>query len=1062
MQNKGLIRFLAIAFVLVCLFQLSFSFATKSVENKAKASAVKYVESAQGKSDIDDCLKRQGNSDMSAAELKNLTAIVTDSLRTSKETYYLDSMANEKVWMGFTYKKCQAREINLGLDLKGGMNVMLEVSTVDVVKALANYTNDEVFNKAIDMALEQQKKSVNEDFVSLFYDAIISIKPDVRLAGYFSSQLTGTTLNDDNNTILAKLKEETTSAYDRTYEILRKRIDKFGVAQPTIQRLQASERILVELPGVKDPQRVRKLLKGTAQLEFWATYSGDMSDSRYLNEYNRVSGYLTATDEYLASKADLAAETTDTNVVADSTAAETEAPAVAATEAPAVAATAESDPQSEQYKKEHPLMSLFAQWQGYPVYPPVVFRAAEADTATVNRMIAEGVKAGKVNAREVKYLWSVKPVEDGSNVFELYAIKIEDYDRNTNLPKAKLDGSVITDARQDFSNTDGNEISMSMNSEGAHAWKNITHDNVGKCVAIVLDDQVYSAPRVNGEIAGGRSSITGNFTLEEAKDLANVLKSGKLPAPARIVQEAVVGPSLGQESIHKGLVSFILAFIIVLIYMVVFYNRAGWVSVVALVTNVFLLMGVLASIGAVLTLPGIAGIVLTMAMAVDGNVIIYERIKEELRAGKGVANAVEEGFKNAMSAIIDGQVTTFLLGLVLIMFGSGTIQGFAVTLCIGIVTSLFTSIFITRLVIDWMLNHKKKINFSFSFTENFMRNANIDFMGKRKTFYIIGICAIVLCLVGIFGRHLSMGIDFTGGRTYVVRFDKDVNVVDVRSSLAAQFEEAPEVKSYGPSNQVKITTNIDAADYYDAYREAHNLSATDTITDEMVVNERLFAGTKQFFGVTDDGKEITMQQFADAEVYPYGIIQSEQVEATMATDMKRSSILAVLGGLLVIFAYIGIRFRSWRFGVGSVAALAHDTILIIGMFALLRGLLPFNLDVDQSFIAAVLTVIGYSINATVVIFDRVRENRNLYPKRDLLQHMNDAINATLARTINTSGTTFFTLLMMFIFGGEVIRGFIFALLVGVVCGMFSSVCLACPIVYEVSKKREAKRLNSVK
>ncbi len=1052
MQNKGLIRFLAIAFVLVCLFQLSFSFATRSVENKAKASAAKYVESAQGKSDIDACLKRQVNSDMSAAEMKNLTAIVTDSLRATKETYYLDSMANEKVWMGFTYKKCQAREINLGLDLKGGMNVMLEVSTVDVVKALANYTNDEVFNKAVEMALEQQKKSVNEDFVSLFYDAIVSIKPDVRLAGYFSSQLTGTTLNDDNNTILSKLKEETSSAYDRTYEILRKRIDKFGVAQPTIQRLQASERILVELPGVKDPQRVRKLLKGTAQLEFWATYSGDMADSRYLNEYNRVSGYLTATDEYLASRGNLNAEVADSNAVAE------DSVDVDETLAPAVT---ESDPQSEQYKKDHPLMSLFAQWQGYPVYPPVVFRAVEADTATVNRMIAEGVKAGKVNAREVKYLWSVKPIEEGSNVFELYAIKIEDYDRNTNLPKAKLDGSVITDARQDFSNTEGNEISMTMNSEGAHAWKNITHDNVGKCVAIVLDDQVYSAPRVNGEIAGGRSSITGNFTLDEAKDLANVLKSGKLPAPARIVQEAVVGPSLGQESIHKGLVSFILAFIIVLIYMVIFYNRAGWVSVVALVTNVFLLMGVLASIGAVLTLPGIAGIVLTMAMAVDGNVIIYERIKEELRAGKSLANSIDEGFKNAMSAIIDGQVTTFLLGLVLIMFGSGTIQGFAVTLCIGIVTSLFTSIFITRLVIDWMLNHKKKLNFSFSFTENFMRNANVDFMGKRKMFYIIGVCAIVLCFVGIFGRHLSMGIDFTGGRTYVVRFDQDVNVVDVRASLASEFDEAPEVKSYGPSNQVKITTNIVAADYYDAYREAHNLTATDTITDEMVINEKLFAGTKQYFNKTDDGKEISLQQFADAEVYPYGIIQSEQVEATMATDMKRNSILAVLGGLLVIFAYIGIRFKSWRFGIGSVAALTHDTILIIGMFALLRGLLPFSLDVDQSFIAAVLTVIGYSINATVVIFDRVRENRTLYPKRDLIQHMNDAINATLARTINTSGTTFFTLLMMFVFGGEVIRGFIFALLVGVVCGVFSSVCLACPIVYEVSKKREAKRLNTV-
>ena len=1055
MQNKGLIRFLAIAFLLVCLFQLSFSFATKKVENKAKAIAANYVESEQGQKDIDACVKRHGNSEMSAAELKNVTSIVTDSLRNVKETYFLDSMANEKVWMGFTYKKCQAREINLGLDLKGGMNVMLEVSTVDVVKALANYTNDETFNKAIEMALEQQKKSVNEDFVSLFYDAIISIKPDVRLAGYFSSQLTGTTLNDDNNTILSKLKEETSSAYDRTYEILRKRIDKFGVAQPTIQRLQASERILVELPGVKDPQRVRKLLKGTAQLEFWATYSGDMQDPRLLAEYNRVAGYLQATDEYLASRGTTAvAENENDTVAAEETVVDSVDNAVAET------LPGETDVQSEQYKKEHPLMSLFAQWQGYPAYPPVVFRATEADTATVNRMIAEGIRAGKVNAREVKYLWSVKPIEENSNIYELYAIKIEDFDRNTNLPKAKLDGSVITDARQDFSNTEGNEISMTMNSEGAHAWKNITHDNTGKCVAIVLDDQVYSAPRVNGEIAGGRSSITGNFTLDEAKDLANVLKSGKLPAPARIVQEAVVGPSLGQESIHKGLVSFILAFIIVLIYMVFFYNRAGWVSVVALVTNVFLLMGVLASIGAVLTLPGIAGIVLTMAMAVDGNVIIYERIKEELRLGKSVANAVDEGFKNALSAIIDGQVTTFLLGLVLIMFGSGTIQGFAVTLCIGIATSLFTSIFITRLVIDWMLNHKKKLDFSFSFTENFMRNVHINFLDKRKVFYIIGVCAIVICFIGIFARGLSMGIDFTGGRTYVVRFDQDVNVVDVRASLSNEFDEAPEVKSYGPSNQVKITTNIVAEDYYDAYRAAHNLTAKDTITDEMVINEKLFAGTKQFFGQTDNGKEITLNQFSDADVYPYGIIQSEQVEATMATDMKRSSILAVLGGLLVIFAYIGIRFKSWRFGVGSVAALAHDTILIIGLFSLLRGLLPFGLDVDQSFIAAVLTIIGYSINATVVIFDRVRENRTNYPKRTLLEHMNDAINATLARTINTSGTTFFTLLMMFIFGGEVIRGFIFALLIGVLCGMFSSVCLACPIVYEVSKRREEKKLQS--
>ena len=1042
MQNKGLIKFLAISFVLVCLFQLSFTFVTRSIEKSAKERAVRYVESEQGKEAVSQTVQNRGGNALSGAELKNLTTIVTDSLRQSRETYILDSMSNKKVWLGFTYKKCQAREINLGLDLKGGMNVMLEVSTVDVVKALANYTQDPDFNKAIEMALEKQKKTTNSDFLSLFYESITSIKPDVKLAAYFSNQLTGTSLTDNNDVIYSKLKEETSSAYDRTYEILRKRIDKFGVAQPTIQRLQASERILVELPGVKDPQRVRKLLKGTAQLEFWATFSGDMNDSKLLNDYNRVAGYLNATDEYLARRGSAVEEAdTDSTMTVDSSAVVTEQDRIA---------------------DEHPLLALAApQNPRHPVYPPVVFQAAEADTAAVSRMIAEGVAAGKVNAREVKYLWSAKPIEDGSNVFELYAIKIEDYDRNTNMPKAKLDGSVITDARQDFGSNEGNEISMTMNSEGAHAWKNITHDNIGKCVAIVLDDQVYSAPRVNDEISGGRSSITGDFTLEEAKDLANILKSGKLPAPAKIVQEAVVGPSLGQESIHKGLVSFILAFVIVLIYMVLFYNRAGWVSVVALVTNVFLLMGVLASIGAVLTLPGIAGIVLTMAMAVDGNVIIYERIKEELRAGKSITNAVDEGFKNAMSAIIDGQVTTFLLGLVLIMFGSGTIQGFAVTLCIGIVTSLFTSIFITRLVIDWMLNHKKKLNFSFKMTENFMRNANVDFLSKRKTFYIIGCAAILICFIGIFGRHLGMGIDFTGGRTYVVRFDKDVNVVDVRADLAKEFEEAPEVKSFGPSNQVKITTNIVAEDYYDEYRAAHGLSEGDTITDDMVINEKLFNGTKSYFGL-DNGKEITLNQFASAEDYPYGIIQSEQVEATMATDMKRSSILAVLGGLLVIFAYIGIRFKSWRFGVGSVAALAHDTILIIGAFALLRGLLPFSLDVDQSFIAAVLTVIGYSINATVVIFDRVRENRSLYPKREMKQHMNNAINSTLARTINTSGTTFFTLLMMFIFGGEVIRGFIFALLVGVLVGVFSSVCLACPIVYEVSKKRESKALGANK
>ena len=469
--------------------------------------------------------------------------------------------------------------------------------------------------------------------------------------------------------------------------------------------------------------------------------------------------------------------------------------------------------------------------------------------------------------------------------------------------------------------------------------------------------------------------------------------------------------------------------------MVVFYNRGGWVSAIALVTNIFLLFGVLASVGAVLTMPGIAGIVLTLAMAVDGNVIIYERIKEELRAGSSMANAVSAGFSNAYSAIIDGQVTTFLLGLVLIMFGSGPVQGFAVTLCIGIVTSLFTSIFITRLCIDWMLNHKKKINFSFPFSENFMRNANVDFIGKRKTFYIIAVCAVAICLIGIFARGLSRGIDFTGGRTYVVRFDQPVNAVEVRSALDTEFGEAPEVKTYGPSTQLKITTKYK----FNEDGEAVNNE----------IASLLYAGTKDFFAGA-----ISEDEFRSTETNPLGIIQSEQVGASIANDLVRNAFLAVIGGLLVMFVYIGLRFRSWRFGVGSVVALAHDTILVIGVFALLHGLLPFNLDVDQSFIAAVLTVIGYSINATVVIFDRVREYRKLYPKRSLKSHMNDAVNSTLARTINTSGTTFFTLLMMFIFGGEVIRGFIFAILVGVVCGVFSSVCIACSIVFEISRREQ--------
>lgn len=1015
MQNKGLIRFLAWAFALVCLFQLSFSVVTIAVQNKAKKSAENYIKSEQVQNYVASRTTNSGDEQ-----------VLLDSLRNASEAHYLDSMATEKVYLGYTYRQCQSREISLGLDLKGGMNVMLEVSTVDVVRALADHTEDTLFNHAIDIALANQKRTTNRDFVSLFYDAIRGLDPNVQLASYFSGQLRDQIkLGDDNEAVIKVVREEAASAYDRTYQVLSQRIDKFGVAQPTIQKLSASERILVELPGVKEPERVRKLLQGTAQLEFWLTHDN-----------TEVAKDLIAADEYLGS--------INKGVVADTAAAEAETEAVAevkdSTEALLDQLTADNNNQAgvdnasrEEFAKEHPLIAklqLYVDNNGMPLQDPIVGLAAGKDREAINEMLAKAAEKKVFDTRTVKFLWSAKPDEHfGADVYTLYAIKITTRDGS-----ALLDGGCISDARQDFSNVGGNEISMTMNNEGAREWKRITGENVGNCIAIVLDDQVYSAPRVHGEIAG-RSSITGDFTLEEAKDLANILKSGKLPAPAVIVQEAVVGPSLGQESIRNGLLSFILAFIIVMAYMVVFYNRAGWVSVAALITNVFLLIGVLASIGTVLTLPGIAGIVLTMAMAVDGNVIIYERVKEELRSGSSVANAVEAGFKNAYSAIIDGQVTTFLLGLVLIMFGSGAVQGFAVTLCIGIVTSLFTSIFITRLLIDGRVEKKRTMTFSFPFSENFLRNVHIDFLGRRKTFYIIACVAILICVGSFVVRGLSFGIDFTGGRTYVVRFDQPVNAVDVRSDLAKQFEEAPEVKTYGPNNQLKITTKYKIAEDGDA------------VKNEIV--EKLYAGTSKYYK-----NAISLDGFKSTETNPLGIIQADQVGGTIAHDNLMHSIWAVIGGLLVMFVYIGLRFRSWRFGVGSVTALAHDTILVIGIFSLLYGLLPFNLEVDQYFISAVLTVIGYSINATVVILDRVREYRKLYPKRDLRTHMNDAINSTLARTVNTSGTTFVTLLMMFIFGGEVIRGFIFALLVGVLVGVFSSLCIACAVVYEISGKQK--------
>ncbi len=1026
MQNKGLIRFFAILFALVCLYQLSFTFSARSVEKKAKGYAEK-IATAQA--------KQLAGGDVNSQQYQNCY----DSLFAVYEAHFLDSIsdktAESTLWA--SYKKSKAREINLGLDLKGGMNVMMEVSTVDVVRALGNHTTDTLFNKAIDKALEKQKVTPNTNFVNLFEEAILSLNPNVKLSTYFSAQLRDKIKpGDDNDKVMDVVRKEVSDAFDRTYEILRQRIDKFGVAQPNIQKLSASERILIELPGVKEPERVRKLLQGTAQLEFWL--GAKCKDAmQYLDGVNKfiasTSASDTAADEAVDSLLADAGVKTDTSVTEDSTV----AALAAAASADNKGTDADQAKQQAEAAKENPLFAKLM-----PNINPqtgeygdgcVVGYAQQSDRAAIDQMMESAREKGIIPSN-VKFLWGAKPSRY-NGLFELYAINVTTRDGSP-----LLGGDVITDARQDFSNVGGNEISMTMNSEGAREWKRITGANTGEFIAIVLDNVVYSAPRVNGEIAGGRSSITGDFTLDEAKDLANILKAGKLPAPAKIVQEAVVGPSLGQESISAGLLSFIVAFIMVFIYMIIFYNRAGIVATIALITNMFFLVGVIASIGAVLTLPGIAGIVLTMAMAVDANVIIYERVKEELREGNSVSNSVEKGFKNAYSAIIDGNVTTLLTGIVLIMFGSGPVQGFAVTLCVGILTSLFTSICITHLCIDRMLNGKRKMTFSFPFSENFLRNTNVDFIGKRKVFYTIAISAIVIAVGSLGIRGLNYGIDFQGGRTYVIRFDQPVNTAEVRASLGQQFPDAPEVKTFGPSNQIKVTTK---------YKIKED---NDEIKNEII--GKLFDGTKQYFK-----EDISIKEFQSTETNPLGVISSEIVGPTMAKDIQRDAVIALLVGLLVIFIYIGLRFKKWQFGLGGVAALAHDALIAIGAFALFHNILPFNMEVDQSFIAAILTVIGYSINATVVIYDRVREYRKLYPKRTLQEQINGAINSTLSRTVNSSGTTLVVLLMMFIFGGEVIRGFIFALLVGVAAGTFSSVCISGTLLYDLMKRKEQKELT---
>ncbi len=1013
MQSKGWIRLVAILLAIASIWQLSFTAVTTIQEKKAEKFAEKAAVAAQNSADF-------------AKVAIEDQAYYLDSIRKDCNRVYIDSISNRKVFLWNTYKECKTKEINLGLDLKGGMNVMLQVQLQDLVKALAGNNADPAFLKALSLAKERSVNS-REDFITLFADAWKEVSGGQRLAKIFGTYEMKDRIKAESTDaeVIAVIREEAESAVANSFNVLRNRIDRFGVTQPSIQKLGNSGRILVELPGVKEPERVRKLLQGTASLEFWETFTNQ-----------EVAVYLAEANSKLAEiLADGEEEVAVEEPAADSSAAES----VADTLLNAELASQETSKEFEAYRKANPLFAVLTPSQ---TGDACIGFAAAIDTAKVNKYL-KMPQIAEIFPAEFRAMWTVHPSERlaADNIYELVAIK-----STSKTGKAKLDGGVVTDARTVYENGQNGEpsVSMSMNAEGANIWARMTGDNVGKQIAIVLDGMVYSYPMVNGAITGGNSSITGHFTPEEANDLVNVLKSGKLPAPATIIQEQVVGPSLGARSIQAGMISFIIAFVLVLLYMIFFYKGAGVAADLALLCNVLLLFGVLVSFGAVLTLPGIAGLVLTMGMAVDANVIIYERIKEELAAGKGLSKAVADGYKNAYSAIIDGQVTTLLTGIVLFIFGSGPVQGFATTLIIGIITSVLTSIFITRLYFESRISKGKKISFESNLTKNFLKNTSFDFIKARKVTYIVSGALILISLVSIFTKGFTYGVDFTGGRTYVVRFDQPVTAEQVREAAIAEFDGAVEVKQFGGESQMKITTQ---------YKNDEESSEVDA-----EVEAKLYNALIPFF----EDKNMTIDQFKSTLDNPNGIISSDKVGPTIANDIKRDAIIAVILALFVIFAYIAVRFKGWTWGLGGVVSLAHTALIVIGFFSLFSGILPFNLDVDQTFIAAILTIIGYAINDNVVIFDRIREYRLMHPNADLKENTNLALNATLTRTVNTSVSTLVTMLAIAIFGGESIRGLAVALILGICIGTYASIFIGTPVMYDATIRSKAKAADKAK
>lgn len=1041
MQNRNFIKILAIVFTLICIYQLSFTWKVNSVENDALEFALNPSQ--------DTVLFEKAKAFHITSELDTIEAY---------KKVYLDDISSKTVYdifiADYTYSQCLEREINLGLDLKGGMNVTLEVVVADVIKELANNSKDEVFRASMSNTLSAQENS-QDNFVNLFASEYekLAPTPNKGLAVLFASQLKGTiNFDDSNEDVIAVLEAEVLDAIERTFNILRSRIDRFGVTQPNIQRLKplASGRILVELPGIEDTDRARKLLQSTAQLGFWETYENKeiFSALENINVYLRENNLVN--DSILTVKNDSEDLLTilDSDIEDDVVKLEEEGGLLSDLKEGTDSLSSDSLGllSFADFALENPWFGVarpqYDQEAGF-LDGPVVGTCATRDTKTINVYLKDP-EVIKFLPQDVKFAYTIKPFDLANEYVQLVALKVTN--RNG---KAAMEGDVVEDASQALDQYNKAEVSMSMNKEGSKQWKKITGDNQpkpdqnipGRSIAIVLDGYVYSYPTVQNEISGGRSSISGQFTIAEAKDLANILKSGKLPAPAEIVEEAIVGPALGKEAISSGLTSFIFALLIVLFYMIFYYNRAGVVSNVALLANIFFIFGTIVSIGTVLTLPGIAGIILTIGMSVDANVLIYERIREELTNGKGIRLAISDGYDSAYSSIIDANVTTLLTGIILYTFGTGPIKGFAATLVIGIITSLFAAIFITRLIISWRLNKGKKMTFSSKLTKGAFKNININFIGLRKRFYILSLIVIILGLGTIFTKGLQLGIDFNGGRNFIVRFDDSLDLKnlkpnlneDIRKALSSVFIDStglkypPQVKTFGDDNQVKISTS------YMIKSKDHKAA---TVIVENKLNEGLSA-------ISLEDKSIS-----------YQIMSKERVGATIADDFASSAIKSIIFSLLVIFMYILLRFRKWQFSLGAVAAVFHDVIIVLSIFSVFYGILPFSLEIDQAFIAAILTIIGYSLNDTVVVFDRVREYMSLNKKKKIKEYMNSSLNSTLSRTINTSLTTFFVLLIIFIFGGEVIRGFMFALMVGVIVGTYSSLFIAAPIMLDTMREKE--------